>query len=772
MPAPVSMATILAQQAGGRVAKAPPVPREARVGILDPKFPRDPEMWRQQVLNVMGEQILAGPLSQIDFARILSLPVHPLDQPRCPDPETYARTLVNPAAPMEEGKPFALRPLQIDALYEYETLGGLISPLGVGQGKSLIAIGAAKIGIQRRGHRRAVILVPPEVLDQLVTVDIPKARARLALDGIAFWPVKGNAEKRKWICEQPGSGVWIYTYSLLSTPTGEEELRTIAPTLFICDEAQRIANRTSARTKRWLGVVSLIEDAIAKRRLGPDLMAKHVEVLALSGTITRKSVKDYAHLAELALINASPVPHHGQSIYELSTAIDQDHEGTGLSEEERKRVELFMRWAESQGVDWRSEKYSKHSRQEMMREAYQLRLRSAPGVVGSSDAGVEASLIIAWSEPQRPRNASTELMVTHMQNIVEKMQTPDGDEIDFAMHSFKWLWELSSGFYNSLQWPNEDAVIRTQAMKHRPVSRSEATAIILASQGHHALLQAYHVQLRRFLKSIYIPKCDTPMLVAAEITRQIEGREHHHKLPRDLIEAYSLQKAARFDEMIERFSTAVRICDYKPAAAVQWAQEHHPSKKGPGGYIWFHHPELGRWACELLTEAGIEHTFAPAGNNDAPFKQGIIVASYAHGTGKNLQHHSRNLFLELPQTALTMEQTIGRTHRSGQKADDVRCDVYVGNGFELALYNHLLAQADYIQATTGMAQRLCYATHSPVVPPVNPRLLERLGIVKRGEDVPRRSNVEAHQALTEPDALDWTSAFRSALYVAGDKNEN
>jgi hypothetical protein len=761
------MAAVLAQQAGGRVAKAPPVPREARIGILDPAFPRDPEMWRQQVLSVLGEAVLAGPVAQIDFARILSLPVHPLDRPRCPDPETYARTLVNPAAPMEDGKAFALRPLQIDALYEYETLGGLISPLGVGAGKTVCCVGSAKIGLQRRGHRRAVIMVPPEVIDQLVKVDIPRMRSRLSLDGIAFWPVQGSAEKRKWICEQPGSGVWIYTYSMLSTPTGEEELRSIAATLHICDEAQRIANRSSARTKRWLGVVDKIEEALLAGRLGPDVTAKHVEVLALSGTITRKSVKDYSHLAELALINASPVPMHGQSIYELSTAIDQDHEGTGLSEEEQRRVGMFLTWASQNGINWSDEKYQTYSRREMLREAYQLRLRSSPGVIGSSDVGVEASLIIAWSEPQRPRNASTELMVTHMQNVVEKMQTPDGDEIDFAMHSFKWLWELSSGFYNSLQWPAVDVVVRTQAMKNKPVSTSEATAIILASQEHHALLQAYHVQLRRFLKNTYIPKCDTPMLVAAEITRQIEGKERNHRLPSDLIDAYKVQKEARFDEMIERFSMAVRICDYKPAAAVQWAEEH--AKKDVGGYIWFHHPELGRWTCELLKEAGIEHTFAPAGHNDAPFKSGIIVASYAHGTGKNLQHQSRNLFLELPQTALTMEQTIGRTHRSGQKADDVRCDVYVGNGFELALYNHLLAQADYIQATTGMAQRLCYATHSPVVPPVNPRLLERLGIVKRGDDVPRRSNIEAHQALTEPDALDWTSAFRSALYVAGEK---
>lgn len=764
-PAPPNMTAVLAQQAAGRVAKAPPAPAKARSGILDPKFPRDPDLWRQQVLRVMGEQVLAGPLAQIDFARILSLPVNRLDQPRCPDPDAYARTLVNPVAPDEDGKPFALRPLQIDALYEYETLGGLISPLGVGCGKTNVCLGAAKIGLQRRGHRRAVILVPPEVMDQLVKIDIPKARSRLSLDGIAFWAVQGDAEKRRRICQQPGTGVWIYTYSLLSTPTGEEEFRAIAPTLVICDEAQRISKRTSARTKRWLGVVKLVQEALDAGRLA-DVAAKNVEVLALSGTITRKSVKDYAHLAELALVNASPVPMHGQSIYELSTAIDQDHEGTGLSEEERRRVEMFLAWATSQGVNWFDEKYRNHSRQEMLREAYQLRLRTSSGVVGSSDAGVDASLIIAWSEPQRPRTAATELMVTHMRNVVEKMQTPDGDEIDFAMHSFKWLWELSSGFYNSLQWPTEEMVMRTQASKHRPVSHSEATAIILASQSHHALLQAYHVQLRRFLKDTYIPKCDTPMLVAAEITRQLDGREPLHRLPRDLVATYRTQKEARFDEMIERYSTAVRICDYKAAAAVLWATEHHPSKKGPGGFIWYHHPELGKWASELLTEAGLQHTFAPAGKNDAPFAEGIVIASYAHGTGKNLQHQSRNLFLELPQTALTMEQTIGRTHRSGQKADDVRCDVYVANGFELALYNHLLAQADYIQSTTGMMQRLCYATHSPVVPPVNPRLLERLGIVRHGEDIPRRSGIEAHKALSEPESLDWTSAFRSALYVS------
>jgi hypothetical protein len=110
-----------------------------------------------------------------------------------------------------------------------------------------------------------------------------------------------------------------------------------------------------------------------------------------------------------------------------------------------------------------------------------------------------------------------------------------------------------------------------------------------------------------------------------------------------------------------------------------------------------------------------------------------------------------------------MEQMLGRTHRSGQKADDVRVDVFVSNGFDLALFNSVLKDADYIQSTLGQPQRLCYATYSPVIPPSNPRLATKLGIIPPHSNV-RRWTTATEESITPPEALDLASAFRSLSY--------
>jgi hypothetical protein len=56
--------------------------------------------------------------------------------------------------------------------------------------------------------------------------------------------------------------------------------------------------------------------------------------------------------------------------------------------------------------------------------------------------------------------------------------------------------------------------------------------------------------------------------------------------------------------------------------------------------------------------------------------KGPIIASIAaNGTGKNLQAWSKNLITCCPTGASVWEQLLGRTHRTGQLADQVECDV-------------------------------------------------------------------------------------------------
>lgn len=641
---------------------------------------------------------------------------------------------------------------------------------GVYLHNTMITILCGVIGLRKRGHRRAVIMVPPEVFAQLIKRDLPDARRKLALDGIAFWPIDGNARDRMRAASQPGPGVWIFKYSSLSQPTGQEELQAVCPTLVILDEAHNLARHSTARTKRWASVMNTIDKGLADGKFGAEVKAKRLEVIAVSGTITKKSVQDYSHLCKRALHELAPVPLKESAIRSLGQVLDAENAAASLTDLDRARMLRILEWAKTNGKDPYEDANKRGIRltfQEAVREAFQHRLRTSAGVVATGDTGVGCSLILSWSEPPRPKTPESEKMADMMTKVAVDYKTPDGDAIDFGMHTFKWLWELTSGFYNSLVWPTVEEMKAECVSKGKAITDLEAQTLIEGAKAHNALRQEYHKLLRHWLDNRHVPGCDSPMLVAQEITRQLDGKPAKHAIASDLVEAYRKQKAAWYDDLPERRSIPVRVCDYKILAAVEWCRQHAPQNKGPGGFVWFHHPCIGKWLSEYLTKAGIQHTCAFAGQNEAPFKEGLVLTSYAHSTGKNLQHQSRNLILELRRESAIMEQMLARTHRSGQLADDVRADIFVSNGFDLALFGSILRDADYIQSTMGTPQRLCYATYAPPVPPTSARLAYRLGIVPVDSPI-QRVFASAEEAITPAEALDMASVFRSVGYTALD----
>ena len=708
-----------------------------------------------------------------EVARILSLPLMQEEVARCPDPEEYGKRFLSPTTPDPD---FRLRPVQIDGLWTFEHYGGLFGPISVGCGKSFIAMLAGIIALKSRGHYRAVIMIPPQVYSQFTQHDLSQARQLFNLHGVAFNICAGSRETRLDIAKRAGPGVWIYSYSSLSTQTGYLELKAIRATCYILDEAHNLANAKSARTKRWRSVLEeLTKEGIiewTKTMTGTE-QVQAIETIALSGTITKKRVEDYAHLSTRALGVLSPVPIRDAAIRVFSSVIDSEAAAATLNDRDASVLRTYLTWAEANGFDVTKpirkndetdEEYHMRCQagmtlQERVRQAFMFRLRRSQGVVANTDMGVDSSLLVSWVEPQRPDKEKTEKMVALMQKVVISQETPNGDAIDYSMHQYKWLWEITAGFYNNLVWPSIDKIIENNLRQHdRLISEDQAEMLLAQALKHHNLLQEYHRMLRKFLDQGHIPGCDTPMLVANECIRHIEKKGKNNPLPGWLVDAYRVQREEgphTYNDLPERFSMPVRVYDYKIKAAVEWAKEHQE------GIIWYHHPEIGRWVAELLKEADIPHTFAPAGENEKAYIPGTIVASFAHGTGKNLQHQGKNLFVELRREAAIMEQAIGRTHRSGQKADVVNVHMLIGNGFDLALFNAILKDADYIQSSTGQDQRLCYADYDPVIPPTNPRLMQKLGITKNIVD---GITVEAWDEITPPTLKEVADLFRPIAY--------
>src|SRR5262249_13680283 len=121
------------------------------------------------------------------------------------------------------GGTLELRPVQAIALTEIRACGGLLAPIRVGAGKTLISLLAGSVV----GARRPVLLVPAKLRDKTER-DMRAARRHFR--------VPPNLQ--------------VVSYELMGRVNQAELLEEIKPDLLICDEVHRIKNPRAAVTKR------------------------------------------------------------------------------------------------------------------------------------------------------------------------------------------------------------------------------------------------------------------------------------------------------------------------------------------------------------------------------------------------------------------------------------------------------------------------------------------------------------------------------------------
>ena len=619
--------------------------------------------------------------SSLEVDRIVRLPI--VELPTSEEIEAFCEEEVE-ARHFEDG--FRLFPTQVGAVLAYDLYGGLFAPIGVGWGKTLITLMVANRAFNRKEADRILLLVPSQVYHQLTHTDIPWARKRVDLR-VPFLLMGGKSKQERMAMASSGKrGCYVMPYSLLSAKDAHDVLQGIEPELVILDEAHWVKNADAARTKRVMGYIS----------------QRQPKLVALSGTITSKSIRDYHHLISNALREYSPLPMDPALATNWSFVLDADAEP---SEAQVGHIVPLINWAR------------KHYPSERLpigipgfRQAYKMRLRSSPGVVSTGDLEIGVSLIIEnIPVPNHTTNPGWKTLSELIKQVEELWITPSGDEIDYGFHKWRYLFELSSGFYYKQRWPTPAELVSKGKLSAR-----EAEAYLVAAQEHHEALQTYHRELRRWLQYQSKPKLDTPFLVGADM--HTNGAKN---VGNSLYEVWHEAKELEFDDMPQRISEPVRICDYKIEHALQWARE-HPK----GGLIWFHHDDLGRWVADRLKEEGINAIWCPADSvrkgsnavveNPANADKILIASIGGHCTGKNLQHFQDQLFLQFPRESARAEQAIGRTHRNGQRADEI-----VVHTMNTILFDHLnlsacLVDALYIQQTTGTRQKLCYAGYNPL----------------------------------------------------------
>lgn len=559
-----------------------------------------------------------------ELARILALPRRKLDldagtvdgQPILDLNSLYVtnpgKCIRYPKCPVCISGAAGLWPTQSAALTEAERAWGLFGAMGVGSGKSLVSILLADVF----DAKKAVLLVPSSLKNQLKTRDFADygRHFRLPIDRIT-----------------------VVSYDELSIATGAFVLDRIEPDLIVADEVHHIARIASARTKRF---IRYLQTHPGTRFCG------------MSGTITRRSLRDMSHLCEIALRHGSPLPYRWSDLQEWADALDPIRDPIPIG-----ALKAFVDPSDPRlGGD-------ADAAREAAREGFRKRLVETPGVVATSESWEGASLVITALKPTVPKP-----VLQALSNLFSTWEIGE-EEIEDKMRLVEISRQLALGFYYKWIWPGDKP--------DREWLEARAT---------------WHKAVRYILQRSRAGM-DSPLLV----TRAVMSGEIDDGATVEAWEAWRRVKD-RPAPPVE----PVWIDDFAIREALAWAK-----KQTEPVIIWYSHSAVG----DALSDGGypVYGSGTDAGEAD-PAREPVIVCSIrAQGTGKNLQRYARSLVVEAPASGATTEQLYGRTHRPGQQADEVNYEVFMHTPELEEAMQRAVAYALYVQQTQGQRQKLLVA---------------------------------------------------------------
>jgi hypothetical protein len=541
--------------------------------------------------------------------------------------------------------PMQFREIQALALLVAHLQGGAFLPIGTGWGKTLIALCAA----DALGARKPLLFIPP-------ALRVPFDNARIEYN--KSFKVPGNLR--------------TMAYSQLSVATSTDVLSKLAPDVIVGDEAHNLRHLDAARTKRLVRYL----------KANP-----YTKCVFMSGTLTSKSLRDYAHLCEWSLKNGSPVPlpKHFPVLQAFCNILDA--KPTKKSGGDRYVADagssdfalfspLFPDWREYDvgSADIYTGDPDCNPRVDRARAVFQDRLTHAKGVVATSTASVGASLLLI----ERPLDVP-DAIKEHLADLEATWRRPDGEEIVLALDKWRCGRQITQGFYYRWKWPDDEPDLEwlfARATWHREVRR-----VIGLNRAH----------------------LDSPMLVTLAARRALAGEDTLVSGDGVLLEAlreWEPHAKKRWGRGRTPPTETVWIDDYLLDDAAVWAEEH------PLGLLWYgDNAVAGR-----LAERGLKVYGAGTNPEDIAGRFGAALSIHVHKDGKNLQKHSENLVLNFDPSGTAMEQLISRTHRSGQESDEVSLWWY---GHTEPARNAVASaknDARYIQETMRTPQRLCYGT--------------------------------------------------------------
>jgi hypothetical protein len=544
-----------------------------------------------------------------DFNRVRALPVR--------DERSYPPGLVEEltwlcATSAGLAKGVKLRDVQAKALYDLGTYKQGFFPMRVGSGKTLVTF----LGPRMVGAQRPILITKAALLKKTEN--------------------EWRDEAKHWKVSQQ---LRMLSYELLGRVSGADKLDLIKPDMLLLDEGHLAKNKRAAVTRRLDRYIKANPKTI---------------VVILSGTIMKKSIKDFAHLLEWSHGQSSPLPLYAATLIEWAEALDE-----GVNLFQRRDPGVLMDLMPPSGS------IPPDDANAAARRVFQRRLNATAGVVISDTTeDFTGSLIINALEysPSEATDANFKI-------LRDTMCRPDGWALAEAMHVWAVARQLALGLHYT--WdpapPQEwlDARKQWAAFVRDELSSPRSLALNVDSE-----LQVANGVLR------------------GEIDDDFGILEHWQKLkPTFTIDP----KDVWHDD------TALKVC-------AEWLKDH------PRGIVWCEHQFFAK---TLSRVTGVPYYGAKGldahGNFIEAHPEGspVIASIAANCTGRNLQFKwSDNLVTAPPSDSERWEQLIARTHRIHQPQDTVTVDVLVGCREHLESIPRALASSDVKTDLLGFSQKL------------------------------------------------------------------
>lgn len=510
-----------------------------------------------------------------------------------------------------------LLPLQAVSLRELHDMGGSYSPFPVGEGKTHVSFLAATVV----EAERPLLVVP--------------ARLRRKTER------EFDILKQHWRHPQ---GLQIVNYEKLSREGGTKFLQQYRPDLFIFDESHRLKNKDAAVTRKIIAYMETFPET---------------KVLALTGTSTKRSLLDFAHILIWTLPNCFPLPRRLEELEVWAAAVDEIKTHENRMPADPGALKKLCNAMEAQ------------KGRSGIRSALRRRIQETPGVVTKESSELDASLNIILSLETKYGERVRELAAQLNDGIAPNGDVIliEGKELQALQKRWATMRTLTSGFW--YDW----------------VPKPPADWLALRSKWRKAM--------RQMLEQ-HIPGLESEALISkaaglGKINLLYQEMYNEWKSVRDL-HKWDTVGVWEDDTIIERVA--------------KWADEHT-------GLIWVSEVPLGQ---RLEKDLGLPYFHEMGEDSIGRFvegmspKQGSIVLSVqANGEGRNLQAWNDNLVISPPPTGTVWEQLVGRTHRRGQQAEEVWFEVVIGCSVEMECWRQACRDARWAAEIDGR-QKLTIAT--------------------------------------------------------------